>query len=101
MKQVVVPTPTPMDKVADTKLPSSGEFKVPGKITPTAAKSEMKSQVYTVKKGDSLWKIAKEVAGDPYSWSTIYSQNKKTIGSNPGIIYPGMQLTVQVPVNSQ
>ena len=101
MKQVLVPTPTPIDKAADTQIPSNGQFKVQGQITPTAAKSTVKSQVYTVKSGDSLWKIAKEVSGDPYLWTTIYTQNKQAIGKNPGLIYPGMQLTVPVVTSTQ
>lgn len=50
--------------------------------------------VYTVKSGDSLWKIAKMQYGSGAKWQSIYSKNKSTIGSNPGEIYPGQKLVM-------
>ncbi len=96
MKQVLAVTPTPTEKTDIAPAVGSGEFKVKGQITPTAAKTSVKSMVYTVKSGDSLWSIAKDVAKDPYQWSSIYAQNRKTVGQNPNLIYPGMQLTITV-----
>lgn len=54
------------------------------------AVSPLKNKVYEVKKGDSLWKIAKkrEIYGNPYMWIKIYNANMKKI-QNAGIIYPG------------
>lgn len=49
---------------------------------------------YTVKKGDSLYLIARRFYGDGNKWRTIYNyqNNKRIIGGNPNLIYPGQKL---------
>ncbi len=47
---------------------------------------------YTVKKGDTLYGIARTQLGDEDRWREIYNLNKTTIGSNPHLIYPGQVL---------
>lgn len=49
---------------------------------------------YTVKKGDCLWNIAKKFYGNGSKWPTIYNANKKVIGKNPNLIYPGQVYTI-------
>lgn len=48
---------------------------------------------YTVKKGDSLWKIASQQLGSGYKWKDIYEANKSTI-KNPNMIYVGQKLNI-------
>lgn len=48
---------------------------------------------YTVKIGDCLNKIAKEVYGDANKWKIIYESNKESI-KNPDIIYNGQVLSI-------
>lgn len=48
---------------------------------------------YTVKKGDSLSKIAKALMGDMNKWPKIFEANKEVI-KNPDLIYPGQQLRI-------
>ena len=48
---------------------------------------------YTVKSGDSLWKIAKQFYGDGAKYNKIYEGNKSII-SNPSLIYVGQVLTI-------
>lgn len=48
---------------------------------------------YTVKTGDNLKKIAKQVYGDSSQWESIYEANKATI-KNPKLIYAGQVLTI-------
>ncbi|HYF40019.1 MAG TPA: LysM peptidoglycan-binding domain-containing protein [Gemmatimonadales bacterium] len=43
---------------------------------------------YTVKKGDSLSKIAKREYGDAGQWRRIYEANRDTI-KDPDLIHPG------------
>lgn len=49
---------------------------------------------YTVKTGDSLWKIAATQLGSGSYWNSIYSANRNVIGANPNKIYPGQVLTI-------
>jgi len=42
--------------------------------------------VYAVRQGESLWRIAEEVLGDPYKWMTIYTMNVWM--GDPDLIYP-------------
>lgn len=55
----------------------------------TAAPKKEKS--YTVKSGDCLSAIAREVYGDASQWKKIYEANKSTIGKNPNLIFPGQK----------
>ncbi|HIE43929.1 MAG TPA: LysM peptidoglycan-binding domain-containing protein [Candidatus Omnitrophica bacterium] len=48
---------------------------------------------YTIKKGDSLWSIARDHYGDAYKWPIIYRANKDKI-DNPNLIYPGQHLSI-------
>lgn len=52
------------------------------------------AKTYTVKKGDSLWAIAKKYLGSGSRYTEIYNLNKSVIGSNPSLIYPGQVLTL-------
>lgn len=48
---------------------------------------------YTVEKGDSLWKIAKENLGSGLKWTEIYEANKDQI-KNPNLIFVGQELEI-------
>lgn len=50
-------------------------------------------RTYTVKSGDSLSRIAKEVYGDAAQWKRIYEANRDRI-KNPDLIQPGWTLTI-------
>lgn len=51
-------------------------------------------RTYTIKKGDSLSKIAKREYGDAQQWRRIYEANRDTI-KDPDLIYPGQ--VVRIP----
>ncbi len=48
---------------------------------------------YTVKSGDTLSKIAKEMYGDAGQWKKIHEANRAAI-PNPDLIHPGDELTI-------
>jgi hypothetical protein len=52
-------------------------------------------KVYTVKPGDSLYKIARLLYGDGSKWQTLYQNNKTVIGNRPELIYPGTKLVIK------
>jgi nucleoid-associated protein YgaU len=54
---------------------------------------EPEATFYTVKKGDSLSKIAKEVYGDMMKYPVIFDANKPMLTS-PDLIYPGQVLRI-------
>lgn len=56
-------------------------------------KPEIKSQTYTVQKGDCLSAIARKLTGSA-DWKKLYEQNQSVIGGNPNLIKPGQVLTI-------
>jgi len=67
----------------------------PGQGTPpevAPADSEF-TQWYEVKKGDTLWKIAKEVYGDGSLYPEIFKANQDTL-SDPDKIKIGQKLRI-------
>jgi LysM repeat protein len=60
------------------------------------AQQPTRGSQYTVQAGDTLWGIAQRAYGDAEDWDTIYSDpaNKKVIGNNPNLIYPGQVLNI-------
>lgn len=64
---------------------------------PSAFNSASATQ-YTVRRGDSLWKIAArpDIYGNPLRWSAIYKANRPHI-KNANVIYPGQVLVINHP----
>ncbi len=58
---------------------------------PTAKTGTATETTYTVQKGDSLSKIAKNYPG--LTWQKIYEANKDQI-KNPDLIHPGQKLNI-------
>ncbi|MBM4271295.1 MAG: LysM peptidoglycan-binding domain-containing protein [Deltaproteobacteria bacterium] len=91
---VVAEKPAPEAAViAEADKKEAAETKVEAK-EPVKKKLIGKDQ-HTVKKGESLWWIAKykDRYNDPYLWPLIYETNKKKI-KNPDLIYPGQKFDI-------
>jgi nucleoid-associated protein YgaU len=77
----------------ELKIPKVGaKLTTKVKTEVKAAKISIEGEKYTTVKGDHLWSIAVRAYGDGYAWTKIYEANKKLIGSNPGVIYSGVEL---------
>ncbi|MDH6675721.1 LysM repeat protein [Paenibacillus sp. LBL] len=68
----------------------------PPKATTTAQRPSTRvvPSSYTVKSGDSLFKISASVYGKGNDWRKIYDANKKTVGPNPNAIRVGLKLVI-------
>lgn len=71
-----------------SKKTTSGSKQVAKKST-----KNTKAKKYTVKKGDTLWNIAKKYYGSGAKYTKIYNANKNKI-KNPNLIQVGWVLTI-------
>lgn len=55
--------------------------------------AELKQRTYTVKKGDSLWNIARKYYGNGSQYTKILNANKPKI-KNKNLIYPGQTFVI-------
>lgn len=55
---------------------------------------------YTIERGDSLSKIAKEFYGDAMKYPVLFEANREVI-ENPDLIYPGQRIRVPLKADSE
>lgn len=55
--------------------------------------TEPEPKFYTIQKGDSLSKIAKNEYGDGGKWRELYNANREII-DNPDLIHPGQRIRI-------
>ncbi|WP_303722972.1 LysM peptidoglycan-binding domain-containing protein [Malonomonas rubra] len=49
-------------------------------------------QIYTVKKGDTLWDLSQRFIDDPYYWPNVWANNPDI--TNPHLIFPGQKVRI-------
>jgi nucleoid-associated protein YgaU len=72
-----------------SKVQSGSSSTAPERKAPPAAAP----RTYTVKKGDTLSKIAGQEYGDASAWRQIFDANRDKI-KDPDLIHPGQELTI-------
>lgn len=72
---------------------STSSASAPQPAPTAAASTEWKSRTYTVKAGDTLSKIAKEMYGNANDYNAIFEANKPML-KDPDKIYPGQVLRI-------
>jgi nucleoid-associated protein YgaU len=73
--------------------PKADFSNVQAKVTSSAPLAAGATQSYTVVKGDTLSKIAKQFYGNANHWKRIYEANTDQI-KNPDLIKPGQVLVI-------
>ena len=68
-------------------------------VASTAKTVDPPAQTYTVNKGDTLSKIAKEFYGSANRWHEVFDANRDQI-SNPDLIKPGQVLKIPTGAKS-
>ena len=49
-------------------------------------------QIYTIKKGDTLWDLSERFIDDPYYWPNVWAKNPDI--TNPHLIFPGQKIRI-------
>lgn len=63
-------------------------------VDPSLAPPPPPEKIYTVKKGDSLWKIAQEQLGNGTLYPKIIAANPDRLKDEKSVIHPGDQLVL-------
>lgn len=73
-------------------VPPTGKQAQVNNVQPAQPVTPQK-EYYTVKSGDSLSKIAKQLYGDGQQWHKIHQANQDQI-KDPDLIHPGQKLVI-------
>ena len=71
---------------------STVQAPVPPKRIVMEVPAKPKLRIYTVKQGDSLWRIARDQLGDASRHPEIAKLNEAALGSDPGSLKPGQKI---------
>lgn len=86
-----------LKKKKDGKEIPSETKKVPSPQQPAKSR-EISTKTYTVKAGDTLWGISKEMYGDSSSWEKIYNANSdKCHKESNGVVTIAVGETLNIP----
>ncbi|WP_339273710.1 LysM peptidoglycan-binding domain-containing protein [Paenibacillus sp. FSL W8-0426] len=84
----------PSAKKSDPNADKTNISKAKVTTEPARESNRVIPSSYTVKSGDSLFKIAAKVYGKGDRWREIYAKNKAIIGNDPNRLKPGQKLVI-------
>ncbi len=61
-------------------------------LSGTGLASAAEEQIYTIKKGDTLWDLSQRFIDDPYYWPNVWAKNPEI--TNPHLIFPGQKIRI-------
>lgn len=98
----LLPEPDAQAVVATAPLPDTVDVSVPpvDSVVATAIieqQSKPEVERYTVKRGDSLWRIAEDRLGDGSRYVELVELNETVLDGRPDFLLPGTVLRVPVP----
>lgn len=91
LKRIIQLTKEAPKDTVDKKPEITAESKI---VKNEVSSDSNQTRQYTVKSGDTLSKIAKEVYGNANAWDKIYEANKDTLKQGPNLIYSGQELKI-------
>ncbi len=61
-------------------------------LSGTSLATAADEQIYTIKKGDTLWDLSEKFMNDPYYWPNVWAKNPDI--TNPHLIFPGQKVRI-------
>ncbi len=89
------PPPAPKVTLEQAKLVAPKDppqAPVPAKRVVTEVPAKPKPRIYTVKEGDSLWRIARDQLGDASRHPELAKLNEAALGGDPDNLKPGLKI---------
>lgn len=93
----VKPVPSPSAHEAPQASPTFDESPAPVLSPKPRPATRAAHRTYVVRRGDSLWSIAKRQMGDPTRWKVLFESNQPPL-KRASLLQPGMVLTIPVAV---
>ncbi|MGH6832116.1 MAG: LysM peptidoglycan-binding domain-containing protein, partial [Methyloceanibacter sp.] len=83
--------PKPEPPASQVAGVEAGKGATPGPVSQTTS-----AATYIIRRGDTLWAIAKRYLGSGLRYTRIFEDNRQVI-NNPNLIHPKQQVTVPNP----